>query len=65
MEILIPTSGCKGTNQEVRYLEHVEVKTNINYTVRGALQIYLLSPSGKQQIFVQDAVTYETRKLRL
>ncbi|KAJ8939124.1 hypothetical protein NQ318_012364 [Aromia moschata] len=47
-KILIPTSGCKGTHQEIKYLEHVELKTNINYTVRGALQIHLESPSGTE-----------------
>ncbi|XP_023311252.1 neuroendocrine convertase 1-like [Anoplophora glabripennis] len=48
VKIGIPTSGCKGTQDEIRYLEHVELKTNINYTVRGALQVHLTSPSGTE-----------------
>lgn len=31
----------------MRYLEHVELKTSINYTTRGALEVYLTSPTGK------------------
>ncbi|KAJ8914185.1 hypothetical protein NQ315_015958 [Exocentrus adspersus] len=46
-KIMIPTTGCQGTQNEIRYLEHVELRTNINYTVRGVLQVQLTSPSGK------------------
>lgn len=31
----------------INFLEHVEVLTNINYTRRGVLEVYLTSPSGK------------------
>lgn len=41
------TTGCKGTHNEVIFLEHVSVRTTINYTIRGALEIHLTSPSGK------------------
>ncbi|KAK5650610.1 hypothetical protein RI129_001639 [Pyrocoelia pectoralis] len=40
------TNGCKGTDHEVVYLEHVEVETTINYTIRGVLEIFLTSPAG-------------------
>lgn len=40
------TTGCKGTNNEVIFLEHVSVRTTINYTIRGALEIHLTSPAG-------------------
>ncbi|CAH1107633.1 unnamed protein product [Psylliodes chrysocephalus] len=46
VHINIPSDGCKGRRNELRYIEHVEVQTNINYTFRGALQIRLISPSG-------------------
>ncbi|XP_071450351.1 neuroendocrine convertase 1-like [Hetaerina americana] len=39
----------KSTNEEgeeINYLEHIELEASINYSVRGALQIYLTSPSG-------------------
>ena len=31
----------------VYYLEHVELEINIEYPVRGNLEIFLESPSGK------------------
>ncbi|KAL1490904.1 hypothetical protein ABEB36_011579 [Hypothenemus hampei] len=42
------TTGCKGTNSEVLFLEHVQVRTFINYTVRGALEVHLTSPAGSR-----------------
>ncbi|KAF5270367.1 hypothetical protein FQR65_LT05555 [Abscondita terminalis] len=44
-EIIFISDGCKGTSNEVTYLEHVEVITDIKYSIRGALEIYLTSPS--------------------
>ncbi|XP_017772277.1 PREDICTED: neuroendocrine convertase 1-like, partial [Nicrophorus vespilloides] len=44
--IPIETTGCEGTRDEVNFLEHVVVKTNINYTLRGALEVHLTSPEG-------------------
>ena len=32
---------------DVRRLEHVEVVANIQYPVRGALEVALVSPSGE------------------
>nr|XP_023021717.1 neuroendocrine convertase 1-like [Leptinotarsa decemlineata] len=48
VKILIHTEGCRGGNQEIRFLEHVELKININYTIRGVLEIFLVSPAGTQ-----------------
>ena len=42
------TDGCEGKAEEIRFLEHVEVQTNIAYTFRGALEMHLTSPSGGQ-----------------
>jgi proprotein convertase subtilisin/kexin type 1 len=44
--VQIPTTGCSGTTNQLRYLEHVELTTTISYPVRGALEVYLKSPSG-------------------
>ncbi|XP_078620006.1 neuroendocrine convertase 1-like [Branchiostoma floridae x Branchiostoma japonicum] len=46
-EIIIEmeTDGCRGNNH-VEALEHVQVKTTIDYTRRGDLRIVLTSPSG-------------------
>ncbi|XP_050500331.1 neuroendocrine convertase 1-like [Diabrotica virgifera virgifera] len=46
VKIEITSTGCKQTDHELKYLEHVEVQTNINYTSRGSLQIKLYSPTG-------------------
>lgn len=40
------TTGCKLTKDHVKYVEHVEVRVSISYPIRGALEIYLKSPSG-------------------
>nr|CAI5863691.1 unnamed protein product [Callosobruchus analis] len=50
IKVIIPTTGCWNSNHEVRYIEHVEILTSINYTMRGALQILLESPSGNQRM---------------
>ncbi|KFM81220.1 Neuroendocrine convertase 1, partial [Stegodyphus mimosarum] len=44
--IELTTNGCLGTPGEINYLEHVEVTLDIDYNHRGALDIYLFSPSG-------------------
>ncbi|CAH0553623.1 unnamed protein product [Brassicogethes aeneus] len=46
LKILIFTTGCQNTDQEINYLEHLQLKTNINYSVRGVLDITITSPSG-------------------
>ncbi|XP_032794407.2 neuroendocrine convertase 1 isoform X1 [Daphnia magna] len=44
--VTFESDGCAGTLNEVNYLEHVEVIVNIEYPVRGQLEIDLISPSG-------------------
>jgi proprotein convertase subtilisin/kexin type 1 len=45
--VVFNSDGCEGKAEEIRFLEHVEVLTNIAYTVRGALEMHLTSPSGE------------------
>lgn len=40
------TTGCEGTENNIRYLEHVEVVLSLTFTRRGDLAIYLTSPRG-------------------
>ena len=40
------TTGCEGTENHIRYLEHVEVVLSLSFTRRGDLTIYLTSPLG-------------------
>jgi len=47
LEIDLVTKGCRGQDNEINYLEHVEVMLDMEYSKRGDLSIYLTSPSGK------------------
>lgn len=40
------TDACKGQQNEVNYLEHVQLVSDIDYSRRGNLAIYLTSPNG-------------------
>lgn len=42
----IKTDACRGTDTEVRYLEHVQAVISANSTRRGDLELYLTSPMG-------------------
>jgi hypothetical protein len=39
-EEFVTTDGCKGRNNEVNYLEHVQVKITLNYHRRGNAVIH-------------------------
>ena len=45
--VTITTQGCQGQENEINYLEHVQVFVNISHNHRGNLAIYLKSPQGK------------------
>ena len=45
--IEIETSGCEGQENEINFLEHVQLILYMNHSKRGDLEIYLISPSGK------------------
>jgi subtilisin-like proprotein convertase family protein len=44
--IVIPSSGCHGSEEEVNFLEHVVVVISLESTNRGSIQISLTSPMG-------------------
>lgn len=50
VELEIDATNCKKMN----FLEHVELQVNIEYRIRGDLEIYLTSPPGKCEIFSFD-----------
>lgn len=58
LTVAIETSGCVGTRNEIKYLEHVEVMTTINYTRRGSLEVYLTSPTGFYFYIIQQFKDY-------
>ncbi|EFN62718.1 Neuroendocrine convertase 1 [Camponotus floridanus] len=37
---------CRTSESEIIFLEHVEIEVNLEYSRRGALEMYLRSPSG-------------------
>lgn len=42
----IKTDACRGTETELRYLEHVQAVITTNATRRGDLEFFLTSPMG-------------------
>lgn len=48
------TTACAGDSQnEVKYLEHVQAIITLNALKRGDIQVYLISPSGTYKCFEQ------------
>ena len=45
ISVLLNTNGCDGTNNHVRYLEHVQARITLKASKRGEIQIFLISPS--------------------
>lgn len=41
-------NGCEDKDAEVDFLEHVQIQITLTYTIRGALEMYLTSPTGKK-----------------
>lgn len=44
--LTIETEGCKGTDTEVNYIEHVQAVITLNATRRGDVKLFLQSPMG-------------------
>lgn len=52
--IEIPTHACRGQQNAVVSLEHVQVEASIEYTRRGDLHITLTSPSGTPTVLLAE-----------
>ncbi|XP_015784576.1 neuroendocrine convertase 1 [Tetranychus urticae] len=46
LRVAFNVSGCRGSIGEVNYVEHVQLMATIDYPLRGALEIELVSPSN-------------------
>ena len=46
LKITMHSNGCSGTAAEIRYLEHVQLLVSLDYTRRGDLVVYIISPMG-------------------
>ncbi|GAB1606479.1 proprotein convertase subtilisin/kexin type 4-like isoform X1 [Argonauta hians] len=42
----LKVDGCYGTDNAIKYLEHVQAQISLTYTCRGDLKIMLTSPNG-------------------
>ncbi|XP_076465280.1 neuroendocrine convertase 1-like [Babylonia areolata] len=45
-EVALDTDGCRGEDNEVNFLEHVQFIFTLNYSTRGAVSVTAKSPSG-------------------
>lgn len=48
----INTNACKGTDTDVRYLEHVQAVITVNATRRGDIELFLTSPMGTRSMIL-------------
>lgn len=48
----VKTDACRGTDTEVRYLEHVQAVVSANSTRRGDLELFLTSPMGTKSMIL-------------
>ncbi|KAL5017915.1 hypothetical protein ScPMuIL_003637 [Solemya velum] len=48
------TTGCKGGEAEINYLEHVEVSLSVKYSKRGDLACYLTSAMGTETMLLSE-----------
>ncbi|KAF6030583.1 Fur1 [Bugula neritina] len=57
----LTTAGCRMTDREVVYLEHVQAKITLTSSWRGDLQIWLISPSGTRSTLLTARVHDDSR----
>lgn len=50
--LTIDTNACKGTSNEINYIEHVQAIITLNATRRGDLKLFLTSPSGTRSMIL-------------
>ncbi|OQV12101.1 Neuroendocrine convertase 1 [Hypsibius exemplaris] len=50
LEIQVRTQACQGTANEINHLEQVEVIVSLSHLKRGAVRVFLTSPSGTKTL---------------
>lgn len=50
----LSADSCIGQNRDIRFLEHVQLKLTLTYTRRGAIALFLTSPSGTRSNILQQ-----------
>ncbi|XP_308012.6 neuroendocrine convertase 2 [Anopheles gambiae] len=58
----IKTNACKGTDTEVRYLEHVQAVITANASRRGDLELFLTSPMGTRSMILSKRANDDDRR---
>lgn len=54
--LLMQSTGCRGLDNEVRYLEHVVAKVTLQTSNRGSVSVYLTSPRGTSSNLLQPRI---------
>ena len=56
LELVIPSDGCRGTNNRISTLEHVQAIITLNTSNRGEVQIFLTSPSNTKSTLLAKRI---------
>jgi len=56
IEVALDYDGCRGTDREVQYAEHVQAVVTLTAPVRGELEIFLTSPAGTRSTLLARRV---------
>ena len=54
IEITLKTDGCKGQENEIKYLEHIQLSLTMEYSKRGDLAINLTSAMGMETVLLTE-----------
>ncbi|ESP05305.1 hypothetical protein LOTGIDRAFT_102960, partial [Lottia gigantea] len=54
LEIQIYSSGCEGQENEINYIEHVQLHLTLDYTKRGAISVHITSPSNTTTMLLSE-----------
>ncbi|KAE8748948.1 hypothetical protein FOCC_FOCC004353, partial [Frankliniella occidentalis] len=54
LEMQVDVNGCRGTANEIRFLEHVQARVTLRYSPRGALRVTLTSPMGTTSVLLSE-----------
>lgn len=53
VEVALDFDGCRGSDSEVFYAEHVQAIVTLTASRRGEVEIYLTSPSGTRSTLLK------------
>ena len=59
--VFITTDACKDTDNEVNYIEQVEISVSIRTPIRGKIELYLTSPMGTRSQILNVTIKFMIR----